>query len=96
MPCHTHSENISAEGNCNCITNHQEDSMNINKAVDKSYEGKSLSEIADSPVDALQGVSENDARLLAEAFNVKTVKDLANLKFVRWAQAIVSLIDGEE
>lgn len=70
--------------------------MNINKAVDKSYESKSFKEIADSPVDALQGISENDARLLQEAFNVKTVKDLANLKYVKWAQAIATLAEMEE
>jgi len=70
--------------------------MNINKAVDKSYESKKLSEIADSPVDALQGVSEGDAKLLAEAFNVKTVRDLADLKYVKWAQAIVALAETEE
>ncbi len=70
--------------------------MNINKAVDKKYESMSLKEIANAPVDALQGVSEGDAKLLAEAFNVKTVKDLANLKYVKWAQAIVNLADTEE
>lgn len=69
--------------------------MNINKAVDKSYEGKSFKELADSPVAALQGVSEGDAKLLMDAFNVKTVKDLANLKYVKWAQAIVILADTE-
>jgi len=72
------------------------DRMNINKAVDKAYETKSLKEIADSPVSALQGVSEGDAKLLAEAFNVKTVKDLAELKYVKWAQAIVALSGTEE
>lgn len=69
--------------------------MNISKAVDKSYETKSLKEIADSPVAALQGLSEGDAKLLLEAFNVKTVRDLANLKYVKWAQAIVTLADTE-
>lgn len=70
--------------------------MNINKAVDKAYETKTLKEIANSPVDALQGLSESDAKLLAEAFNVKTVKDLAELKYVKWAQAIVALSETEQ
>jgi len=70
--------------------------MNINKFLDKAYEKKSLKEIAKAPVDALQGVSENDAKLLKEAFNVKTVSDLANLKYVQWAQAICTLAAGEE
>lgn len=70
--------------------------MNLNKALDKAYESKSLKEIADAPVDALAGVSENDAKLLLEAFKVKTVRDLANLKYVKWAQAIVTLADTEQ
>ncbi len=70
--------------------------MNLNKALDKAYEGKSLKELADAPVDALAGVSENDAKLLLEAFKVKTVRDLANLKYVKWAQAIVTLADAEQ
>jgi len=69
--------------------------MNINKAVDKSYEVKTLKELADSPVSALQGLSEGDAKLLLEAFNIKTIRDLANLKFVKWAQAIVTLSETE-
>ncbi len=69
--------------------------MNINNAVDKAYEGKSFKEIAESPVSALQGVSEGDAKLLFDAFNVKTVRDLGQLKYVKWAQAIVTLADTE-
>ncbi len=70
--------------------------MNINKSLDKAYEKKTLKEIADAPVDALEGVSEADAELLKKAFNVKTIRDLANLKYVKWAQAIVTLADTEE
>lgn len=69
--------------------------MNINKAVDKAYESKSLKEIADAPVSALQGVSEGDAQLLEQAFKVRTVRDLAGLKYVKWAQAIVALAETE-
>lgn len=69
--------------------------MNINNAVDKSYEGKSFKELADAPVGALQGLSEGDANLLKEAFNVKTIKDLAELKYVKWAQAIATLAEVE-
>ncbi len=70
--------------------------MNINKAVDKAYETKTLKEIADAPVDALQGVSAQDAELLKQAFNIKTVRDLAELKYSKWARAIVFLADTEE
>jgi hypothetical protein len=41
-------------------------------------------------------VSENDAKLMEEAFNVKMVKDLTNLKYVKWAQAIAILAEMEE
>jgi len=69
--------------------------MNIDKFVVKKYEKLTLKEIANSPVDAIAGVSEGDAKLLKEAFNVKTVSDLANLKYVKWAQAICILAAGE-
>jgi len=70
--------------------------MNINKFVDKKYEKMSLKQLAASPVDALQGLSEKDAKVLKEAFKVKTVSDLAKLKYIKWAQAICLLAEGEE
>ncbi len=63
----------------------------ISKIVDKAYEGKDFAEIADAPVDALQGISVADADALKKAFNIKTVRDLATSKYVLWAQAIVGL-----
>jgi len=69
--------------------------MNIDKFVVKKYENLTLREVAASPVDAIAGISEGDAKLLKEAFNVKTVADLAKLKFVKWAQAICTLAEGE-
>jgi hypothetical protein len=69
--------------------------MNLNKALDKAYENKTFKELAESPVDALAGISANDAKLLALAFGVKTVRDLANLKYSKWARAIVTLADQE-
>ncbi|MEN9844429.1 MAG: hypothetical protein RLZZ612_2258 [Pseudomonadota bacterium] len=68
--------------------------MNLSKIVDKAYQEKTLTEIADAPVDALKGISESDAEALKQAFNVKTVRDLANLKYVAWAQAVVQLADA--
>ena len=69
--------------------------MDINKAVDKAYEKMSFKELANAPVSALQGLSEGDAEKLKDAFKVKTVKQLANLKFVKWAQAIVTFSELE-
>ncbi len=63
----------------------------IAKFVDKAYEGKSFADLAQAPVDALQGVSAADATALQQALGIKTVADLANNKFVKWAQAIVAL-----
>ena len=64
---------------------------NINKFLDKAYETKEFSEIADSPVEALAGVSEADAAALKTALNIKTIRDLAQNKYVLVAQAIVGL-----
>jgi len=65
--------------------------MQIDSVVDKAYEGKSFKEIMEAPVDALQGISPKMAENLKAALNVKTVKDLAKNKYVRWAQAITTL-----
>ncbi|MBV8954854.1 MAG: hypothetical protein JO179_11995 [Solirubrobacterales bacterium] len=63
----------------------------ISKFLDKAYEGKDFSELADAPVDALEGVSQGDAEHLKDAFNIKTIRDLAESKFVLRAQAITHL-----
>ncbi len=70
--------------------------MNINKAVDKAYETKTLKELLKCPVSALQGVSDNDAKLLKEAFGIDNIKELAELKYIKWAQAIAVLAEKEE
>ena len=63
----------------------------ISKFVDKAYEQREFSELADAPVDALQGVSAADAEALKNALNIKTIRDLADNKYVRAAQAITAL-----
>ncbi|MDB5726898.1 MAG: hypothetical protein JWR25_1812 [Noviherbaspirillum sp.] len=68
--------------------------MNINKIVDKEYCNKSFSEIADAPISALQGISAKDAKLLKQALNIDTVRDLAELNYVRLAMAITALADS--
>jgi nucleotidyltransferase/DNA polymerase involved in DNA repair len=70
--------------------------MNISKCVDKAYEGKSFNELANAPVNALEGVGAKDAALLKSAFNVSTIRDLANLKFVKLATAITTLADEDD
>jgi len=70
--------------------------MNIDTVVDKAWSAKCFRELADAPISALRGVSAADARALAKAFNVSTVRDLAQLEFVKWAQAITVLADHEQ
>lgn len=67
--------------------------LGLENKLDKAYEGKSAQEIADAPVSALSGVTENDAKLLQEAFSIKTVRDLGTNKYFRWAQGITALAD---
>jgi hypothetical protein len=66
-------------------------SADLAKMLDKAYEDKSLTELMDAPVSALSGVSDGDAELLAEAFNVKTIGDLGRNKHFRAAAAMVDL-----
>lgn len=70
--------------------------ISIRGAVDKAFEEKSLGELRRSPVDALQGLSARHARLLEEAFGIKTVEDLARLRYVEIARAIVVLAEYEK
>ena len=66
---------------------------NLDKVLDKAYEDKTLAELVDAPVDALAGVSEGDADLLKQAFNIKTVGDLGRNKHFRAAAALVDLVE---
>jgi len=70
--------------------------MHHSNIIDRKYEKLTLMELAKAPVDAISGVSEGDAELLKKAFNVKTISDLAKLKYAKWAQAICTLAEGEE
>lgn len=69
--------------------------INVNKAVDKAYEGKTLKEIAEAPVSAIEGLTDAHAKLLAE-LGIKTIRDLGEWKFANWAKAIVELSKLEE
>ncbi|RYE66531.1 MAG: hypothetical protein EOO81_11395 [Oxalobacteraceae bacterium] len=63
----------------------------ITKFFDKQYEQKEFSELADAPVESISGVSASDAAALKSAFNITTVRDLADNKYVKIAQAVVAL-----
>jgi hypothetical protein len=66
-------------------------SANLDKLLDKSYEGKDLQELVDAPVAALAGVSDDDAENLRKAFTIKTVGDLGRNKHFRAAAALLDL-----
>ena len=72
-----------------------ETSMNINKGVDKAYENRSLREIAQAPVSALQGISQEAGETLTHV-GVRTVQDLASFKFCRWAEAMQTAAKYEQ
>lgn len=65
----------------------------IEKHFDKAYEQMGFKELADAPVASIEGVSEKDAQLLAEAFGIKTVRDLGTNKYFRVAAAVVAMAD---
>lgn len=63
--------------------------------LDKKFRDKSWSEIARAPISAINGVSEEDGVYLQRAFNINTIRDLAENKFIRVAQTIISLSEIE-
>ncbi|MEW9534308.1 hypothetical protein [Microbispora sp. NPDC049125] len=71
-------------------------SADLAKLLDRKYEDMSLDELIKAPVEALAGVSEGDAKLLKEAFNIKTVGDMGRNKFFRAATALVDLTDSRK
>lgn len=62
----------------------------IHPPPDDQSDVDKLLALADAPVAAL-GLSSSDAAALEQALDVKTVRDLADNKYVRRAQAIVNL-----
>jgi hypothetical protein len=63
----------------------------VTKFFDKEYEQKEFSELVEAPVDAIAGLSQADAEALTKALNIKTIRDLAENKYVLIAQAVVAL-----
>ena len=63
----------------------------VSQFFDKNYEQQEFNELADAPVEAIQGLSQSDAQALKQALGIDTVRELAEHKFVRIAQAVVAL-----
>eukprot|EP00730_Choanoeca_flexa_P015903 TRINITY_DN7410_c0_g1_i2.p1 TRINITY_DN7410_c0_g1~~TRINITY_DN7410_c0_g1_i2.p1 ORF type:complete len:196 (+),score=63.61 TRINITY_DN7410_c0_g1_i2:89-589(+) len=68
--------------------------MNFNKGLDKDYETKSLADIAAAPPSALAGLADWTDSTLSK-MHVKNVQQLAEWKYVKWAQALVQLAHFE-
>lgn len=69
--------------------------MNVDKAVIKEWEAKTLTEICDAPTKSLEGITEDACELL-ESLGIKTISDMAELKYCRWAEAILQASEYEE
>lgn len=69
--------------------------MNIETIVDDKFKTKCFRELVEAPISALRGVSSADARAMSVAFGVNTIGELADLRFVKWANAIKTLADEE-
>ncbi len=69
--------------------------MNINTIVDKEFADKCFRDLCNAPLNAMRGLSTKDAKALQQAFNISTIGELADLKFVKWASAIRTLASEE-
>jgi hypothetical protein len=58
--------------------------------VPKRYQRMDFDQLADAPLQAL-GLSSSDAAALEQALGIRTVRELADHRLVRRAQAIVNL-----
>ena len=67
--------------------------VSINTKFDKAYHDKSVEELADAPVAALSGVSENAAALIEQALGIKTVRQLGTSQYFLAAQAVAKLAE---
>ena len=70
--------------------------QSLTEILDKAHETAALKDIIQMSPVVLQGVSENDAKLLHQAFGIKTVSDMATNKFFLWAQALHTLAQYEK
>jgi hypothetical protein len=59
--------------------------------LDKAFESEEFENLAEKPVSAISGVSEEDAVLLKKAFGIDNIREFAENKYVAIAQATVAL-----
>ncbi len=68
----------------------------IHGAVVKAYEGYTAEELAEAPITALKGISEESGALLEQAFGIESIRDMAASRLAERAEGIVTLADQEE
>jgi hypothetical protein len=69
------------------------DEPDVHGSSDEASDAARFASLVDAPVTAL-GLPEPDAQALEQALGVKTIRDLAENKYVRRAQAIARLAEG--
>merc|ERR1712060_239403 len=70
--------------------------MNVNGALVEAHQGTPFRDVVNLPVTALQAISEEQAKVLSENFEVRTVRDLANWKSYQIANSMLALAEVEE
>lgn len=65
--------------------------VNLDKALDKAYEGSSLEEILAAPPSALAGLTPAHDEVLAGKLGIKTIRDLGSNKYFALAGVLVAL-----
>jgi hypothetical protein len=71
------------------------DKPDVHPSSDDESDVAKFAALVDAPVAAL-GLPERAAEALEQALGVKTVRDLADNKYVRRAQAILNLAEGKK
>lgn len=69
--------------------------MNIYKGLDKESQSQSLQELLKCSPQVLFGVSETTEKTL-NSLGVHSIKDMANLKYCQWAEAILIAAEFEQ
>lgn len=69
--------------------------MNIQIIVNDTHHDKCFRELVDQPITALRDVTPQQAEALRDAFGIRTIGELAELKVVKWARAIRTMASAE-
>jgi predicted RecB family nuclease len=66
-------------------------SASSGEILDKEFESDEYKNLAEKPVSAIAGISEEDAALLKKAFGIDTIRELAENKYVIISQTTLKL-----